>query len=167
MAILYLILQIKRDEGSATEWIRAGILCEILSEFGVRSGVTFVAFKASSEDPASLDRRLISKKPRQASGPTSDLVPDTDVGVVLRGIGSHRPSSTARNPQTPDLLHLALRFGMATDLDVSILAFFNGHPASDMRQWFRTSTRHAHCRQRSQPPRLRQTPRLVHFIQNL
>jgi hypothetical protein len=46
MAILYLILQIKRDKGSATEWIRTGILCEIPSEFGVRSGVTFMAFKA-------------------------------------------------------------------------------------------------------------------------
>jgi hypothetical protein len=52
MVILYLILQIKRDQGYATEWVRTGILCEILSEFGVRSGVTFVTFKASPEDTA-------------------------------------------------------------------------------------------------------------------
>jgi len=33
---------------------------------------------------------------------------------------------------------------MATDLDMSILAYFNGHPASDARQRFKKSTRHAH-----------------------
>lgn len=33
---------------------------------------------------------------------------------------------------------------MATDLNMSILAYFNGHPASDVRQWFRKFTRHAH-----------------------
>jgi len=33
---------------------------------------------------------------------------------------------------------------MAADLDMSILAYFNGHPASDVRQWFKKPTRHAH-----------------------
>jgi hypothetical protein len=87
-------------------------------------------------------RRLIS---RQVSGPTSNFVPDTEVGVLLRGSSTpYRPSLHSPKPQTPDLLHLALGLGIATDLEMLILAYFNSHPASDVTRWFGKSTRHAH-----------------------
>jgi len=59
----------------------------------------FVAFKASSEDLLRWDRGLDSQKPRQVSGPTSDLVLDTEVGgLVLRGVRTilHSPKPVKR-----------------------------------------------------------------------
>ena len=54
-------------------------------------------FQGLSEDPTSLNkRRLIS---RQVSGPTSNFVPDTEVGVLLRGSSTpYRPSLHSPKP---------------------------------------------------------------------
>lgn len=74
--------------------------------------------------------------------PTSS--PDTEVGCCCGG--SKNPSTVLHSPKPSNARHSppSLGLGIATDFEMSILASFNSHPASDVRQWFRKSTRHAH-----------------------